>query len=216
MSEKIARSIGKNSEEIEIIQYGLHQAFFMLINFITIIICGLLWQELIFSLVLLPQFIYKTICRRISCWYRDTLLLLSVGVMNLAMMCRHIWSGTESTFYCIYWIAGIFIWINAPVTNPRNKLSETEIAAYANKTKMYLIIFSVLFVLAVFGKKQILLDGILYATLCIAMAMISGKVKYSRKLEQWDDLYAYRWSGYYFKHEEHFCNSKWRTEMIKK
>ena len=52
MSEKIARSIGKNSEEIEIIQYGLHQAFFMLINFITIIICGLLWQELIFSLVL--------------------------------------------------------------------------------------------------------------------------------------------------------------------
>ena len=61
---------------------------------------------------------------------------------------------------------------------------ETEIAAYANKTKMYLIIFSVLFVLAVFGKKQILLDGILYATLCIAMAMISGKVKYSRKLEQ--------------------------------
>ena len=79
---------------------------------------------------------------------------------------------------------GIFIWINAPVTNPRNKLSETEIAAYANKTKMYLIIFSVLFVLAVFGKKQILLDGILYATLCIAMAMISGKVKYSRKLEQ--------------------------------
>ena len=63
--------------------------------------------------------------------------------MNLAMMCRHIWSGTESTFYCIYWIAGIFIWINAPVTNPRNKLSETEIAAYANKTKMYLIINSI-------------------------------------------------------------------------
>ena len=48
---------------------------------------------------------------------------------------------------------------------------------------MYLIIFSVLFVLAVFGKKQILLDGILYATLCIAMAMISGKVKYDLKFD---------------------------------
>ena len=185
MSEKIASSIGKNSEEIEIIQYGLHQAFFMLINFITIIICGLLLQELIFSLVLFTAIYF--IRPYAGGYHADTEIrcyFLSVGVMNLAMMCRHIWSGTESTFYCIYWIAGIFIWINAPVTNPRNKLSETEIAAYANKTKMYLIIFSVLFVLAVFGKKQILLDGILYATLCIAMAMISGKVKYSRKLEQ--------------------------------
>ena len=80
--------------------------------------------------------------------------------------------------FCAY-----FIWINAPVINPRNKLSETEISAYANKTKMYLVIFSVLFILAVFWEKQILLDGILYATLCIAMAMISGKVKYSGMLE---------------------------------
>lgn len=84
MSEKIARSIGKNSEEIEIIQYGLHQAFFMLINFITIIICGLLWQELIFSLVLFTAIYF--IRPYAGGYHADTEIrcyFLSVGVMNL-------------------------------------------------------------------------------------------------------------------------------------
>lgn len=49
---KIAEMISCDKEEREIIQYGLHQGFMILLNLLTIIICGGLWKELPFALLL--------------------------------------------------------------------------------------------------------------------------------------------------------------------
>ena len=51
-SEKIAEKISDDKEEQEILQYGLHQGFTILLNLVTLIVCGILWNELSLMLFL--------------------------------------------------------------------------------------------------------------------------------------------------------------------
>ena len=49
-SIRLIEKIGHDEEEREIIQYGLHQGFLILLNLLTTVVCGILWKELPFVL----------------------------------------------------------------------------------------------------------------------------------------------------------------------
>lgn len=51
-SEELTKQIVDNGEEYEVVQYGLHQLFLMLVNIVAIVVCGLLWGEILFCLFL--------------------------------------------------------------------------------------------------------------------------------------------------------------------
>lgn len=44
-SIRLIEKIGHDEEEREIIQYGLHQGFLILLNLLTTVVCGILWKE---------------------------------------------------------------------------------------------------------------------------------------------------------------------------
>ena len=50
-SRKISNQICENQNEKEIIQYGLNQLFWILLNFFAIAISGVLWHEFCFSIL---------------------------------------------------------------------------------------------------------------------------------------------------------------------
>lgn len=50
-SIRLIEKIGHDEEEREIIQYGLHQGFLILLNLLTTVVCGILWKELPFVLL---------------------------------------------------------------------------------------------------------------------------------------------------------------------
>ena len=50
-SIRLIEKIGHDEEEREIIQYGLHQGFLILLNLLTTVVCGILWKELPFCII---------------------------------------------------------------------------------------------------------------------------------------------------------------------
>lgn len=50
--DKLAQQISSDEEEYEIIKYGLRQCFLTLINLVSILICGVFWNEILFGLFL--------------------------------------------------------------------------------------------------------------------------------------------------------------------
>lgn len=55
---RLIEEISDNKEEQEIIQYGLHQVRVILINVLTLVISGILWQELSFTLLVFLELFF--------------------------------------------------------------------------------------------------------------------------------------------------------------
>lgn len=90
-SRKISNQICENQNEKEIIQYGLNQLFWILLNFFAIAISGVLWHEFCFSiLVFLEIYFLRPYA---GGYHADTEIkccMISVGIVNIAMLVRKI------------------------------------------------------------------------------------------------------------------------------
>lgn len=86
-SRKISNQICENQNEKEIIQYGLNQLFWILLNFFAIAISGVLWHEFCFSiLVFLEIYFLRPYA---GGYHADTEIkccMISVGIVNIAML----------------------------------------------------------------------------------------------------------------------------------
>lgn len=178
-SEKLIKQIVDTDEEYEIIQYGLSQLFLMILNIVTIVACGILWREWLFCLLL---FILIFILRPYAGGYHaDTEMncyIASVGVMNLAMVCRHNMNLSVLPLAFLYCGALGIIWKYAPVANLNNPLEDIEIKKYSGKTKQIIICFCILAGIGFLLKIQVLVDAVFYSFLIISLSILTGKWKY--------------------------------------
>lgn len=178
-SEELIKQIADNGEEYEVVQYGVYQLFMMLVNIGTIVVCGLLWEELLFCLFL---FLLIFVLRPYTGGYHaDTEIrcyFLSVGIMNLAMICRHNMNPPVFLGIILYCGALSIIWRYAPVANLNHPLEDIEVLRYSGKTKILSICFCILTVLGILLKIQVLVDAVFYGFLIIALSVLTGKWKY--------------------------------------
>ena len=88
---RLIEEISDNKEEQEIIQYGLHQVRVILINVLTLVISGILWQELSFTLlVFLELFFLRPYA---GGYHADTELgcyLISILMMNIIIFLKKV------------------------------------------------------------------------------------------------------------------------------
>lgn len=179
--KEMIKQISSNEEEYEIIQYGLHQFFWILINLATVIICGVFWHEVLFALLLF--FIIFVLRPYAGGYHADTefyCYLLSVGVMNLAMIVRCFIGFSEILSILLYVFAVFIIWRYAPVANFKNPLEDMEIQIYSQKIKMFLFEFCIISAIGKVLKFQVLVDAVFYALLIIAFFVLMEKWRYSK------------------------------------
>ena len=152
-------------EDKDLYTYGVKQGLFMVINFATIVIIGLLfgmvWQSIIFILAYIPVRPYAGgyhADSQLSCY------LLSIPLTVAVLLGMKIIAWDTNILFTLLATAGIVIFLFAPVEDKNKKLDEKEIKVYRKKARVntaILVVMSILLWIA--GLNQI--------TICIAMAL---------------------------------------------
>lgn len=187
LSEKWARQIAENEETYEVIEYGLHQLFLILVNMLTVFVCGILWGELLFCFIL--YWIIFRLRPYAGGYHADTetaCYFLSVGVINMAIVCRHMLNPPTFVLITLYGLASVVIWKCSPVENTTHPLEAAEKLTYSAKAKKLLIRFCAVWVLAMILHIRMISDGVFSGTFIIAISALAGKWKYKGESSLWD------------------------------
>lgn len=164
-------------EEREIYSYGLHQGFLIIINIITTMLVGFLlggfWEIIIFMVAYIPLRIYgggyhaRT---QLRCYFFSIVLI--VGALFLIKTIPI----TTLSILTISIIAGMTVYLLAPVEDKNKVLSDKENIIYRRKTRTILAI-EILIVLALYvaGLKQFSLV-ISIAIFVLSLMLIGGKL----------------------------------------
>ena len=192
LSDRWIGQIASDREEAEIIRYGLHQLFLIAVNAATIAGCALLWGQPFFCLLLF--LIIFTLRPYAGGYHADTELrcyVLSVGVMNLAMLCRCRMDIPIVVSLLLYIGAAGIIWQYAPVANPQRPLDRIEVQRYAKKAKELVILLSIVAAAGIWLKASAAADAVFCGFFIIALSLLAGKWKYragSRRFKEAEEL----------------------------
>ena len=178
-SVELIKKIGRDQEEREIIQYGLHQGKLILFNVLTIIICGALWKDISFVLlVFLEIFFLRPYA---GGYHADTELrcyLISTAMMNMVVFLKKM-IVLSNIMAIVIWIGtAVFICIFAPVENIIHCLDEYERKKYSNSTNKILLCNGIIILVGIGLHQRIILDAIIWGQVMIVVAMIAGLWKY--------------------------------------
>ena len=179
-SIRLIEKIGHDEEEREIIQYGLHQGFLILLNLLTTVVCGILWKELPFVLLVFWGIFFLR--PYAGGYHADTELrcyFLSTAMMNMVVFLKKTIVLSNIMFIIIWIITVIFIWIYAPVENTIHCLDEDARKKYANNTKKILLCNGIVMLVGIWVNQRIVVDAIIWSQVMIAIAVIAGLWKYS-------------------------------------
>ena len=180
--DKLAQQISSDEEEYEIIKYGLRQCFLTLINLVSVLICGVFWNEILFGLFL---FLSIYLLRPYAGGYHaDTQFrcyMISLGIMNVAMAGKKWLNMHIVVQISIYVSALLLIWKNAPVENARNPLENEEIQIYSYKAKLIVVCYGLLEGISIVLHKGILYDSFFYGVAITASLVLAGKWKYKKE-----------------------------------
>lgn len=181
-SAKIAEKISDDKEEQEILQYGLHQGFTILLNLVTLIVCGILWKELPFMLFLfLGIFFLRPYA---GGYHADTELrcyFISVAMMNIAVWTKRSFILSDGILAAIWIGTAVMIWIYAPVENPIHLLDEGERRKYAKNAKKILLCNGMIVLAGIGTQQQFLGEIIVWVQILTVIAMVAGLLKYKEK-----------------------------------
>ncbi len=101
---KILEKMNYDDEEREIIQYGLEQFFSILLDVVTFIICGILWKELFFTLLIfLGVFFLRPYAGGYHADTKFNCYLITTIMMNIA-----IWMKKKLIFFTLLIFLGVF------------------------------------------------------------------------------------------------------------
>lgn len=130
-----------DSSERDLYLFGINQLFLFIINFTTSVviglICGMLWQSVLFSLAYIPLRRYaggyhaKTPGR---CYILSIILILS------ALTLINIIKTIDAAVICCFIISAIIIFIKAPVASSNKPLNSKEKTAFARRTRIILLV----------------------------------------------------------------------------
>lgn len=179
ISEKIAGIIYCESQEMEIIIYGVHQTIVMMLNILFAVISGIIWNERLFMAVM---FVYFSMLRPyVGGYHAETegrCLVISIALVNLVLFGKRYFA-LEIPVYIVIWLISmvvIFLW--APIGNPNKELDRLERAFYRKKSQIIMTVGTIGFVGAIIFKLEILYEGIVYGMFLTAVLLMAGKMKY--------------------------------------
>lgn len=169
-----------NNEEKELYIYGFQQGFLLFINFITVIVVGLIFHKLWESVVFISA--YSLLRAYAGGYHTNTQLrcyLFSVATMILVLSLINFIPWNSTICIMIAAVASIIILILAPVEDKNKPLSNLEVAIFKKKANINLIILIAL--IAVFwhlGLMQVVIS-ISVALGIMSIMLILGKIKNS-------------------------------------
>ena len=182
-SRKISNQICENQNEKEIIQYGLNQLFWILLNFFAIAISGVLWHEFCFSiLVFLEIYFLRPYA---GGYHADTEIkccMISLGIVNIAMLVRKINVISLDCMFVIYLCFICVIVLFSPVDNPIHPLSKADSRFYAKRSRQLIFWYSFLLVISIALRIMVLRDSIIYTVLIVGISALAGKWKYRKRV----------------------------------
>lgn len=178
-SDGLVLQISADEEEQEILQYGLHHSFIIIMDFLSILICGIFWNELVFSLLLfLCLFLLRPYAGGYHADTENRCYLISVGIVNLAIVGVKYINLPVGWMLLLYLCSFGVIWKNAPLENPINPLETAEKQKYSRKAKQILIGYSLIAGIGINFQNDMLYNPVFYGILIAAISILAGKYKY--------------------------------------
>ncbi len=155
LSNIIAEKISSNQNEMVVIQYGIHQLLATIVNFLTIFICGILWEEVELCVIL---FVGIFILRPYAGGYHANTefkcYAFSTGMINIAMIAKKkiILSGIG--MINMYIGFALLIFFLSPSDNPIHLLTQNDRECYKKKTRMIILCYSIILIIMVRRSRQ--------------------------------------------------------------
>lgn len=144
ISNNIAEQLIENgtidSENREIYSYGVEQALVMLMNIITTLVIGfcfgMIWQSIIFMIIYLPLRSFA------GGYHASTVLRCYIFgiILTITYLCINKYiPDTDFVISIITVIAGIILFMLAPVETSNKPLDRTELSMYKKRTRIILL-----------------------------------------------------------------------------
>lgn len=179
ISEKIAGIICSESQEMEIITYGVHQTIIVMLYIFFIVISGIIWNERLFLAIM---FVYFSMLRPyVGGYHAETegrCLVISIVLVNLVLFGkRHFALGIPA--YTVIWLASMavmFLW--APIGSPNKEFDMLERRIYKRKSLIIMTVGSFGIIISVLFEWKTLGEGIVSGMFLTAVLLILGKIKY--------------------------------------
>lgn len=189
ISEKITNKLLENEtisiEDKEIYNFGVKQIFTIVLNFITVITLGIIFQMLIqavmFMLSFVPLRIYaggahaKTPLR---CYLYSTIFL---AIVLLVMRHVHI----PGLIYCVlFLISSIIIIFLAPIQDNNKPLDELEKKIFKRRTIIFWMIESLVISVCFLFKFYMVSKCFIFSLFSVAIVVVLGAMKNKLKIEK--------------------------------
>lgn len=180
---KISNQICLDQNEREIIQYGLNQFFWILINFFIIAMTGYLWHEFSFCILLFLEIYFLR--PYTGGYHADTEIkccMLSVGIVNIAMLLQKFSVFSRNSMIMIYICFICVIILFSPLDNPIHSLTKADSEYYGKRARQLVLLYTCLLVVSLILQIKILRDSIIYSILIVGVSVLAGKWKYRKYL----------------------------------
>ena len=170
-SRTISNQICENQNEKEIIQYGLNQFFWIILNFIGIVISGILWNEFYFGILIFSEIYFLRpytggyhANTEINCY------MVSVGIVNIAMLLRKINVLSLDSVIALF----------SPADNSIHPLLKADSRYYRKRSRQLVFWYSSLLAVSMALRITVLGDSIIYTILIVGVSVLAGKWKYKK------------------------------------
>ncbi|MPW26371.1 accessory regulator AgrB [Alkalibaculum sp. M08DMB] len=166
------------AEDKELYSYGLQQGILMILNVTTTIvigiICGMVWQSIIFLLSYIPLRTYVGGYHAKTQWrcYIFSILIISVALLGIKLI-----PWTNIIYFTLMFFAGSIISLLAPVEDGNKHLDSIEKTIYKKRSRVILsALCGIGTLLYIIGYPQISIC-ILVALLLLGIMLILGNCK---------------------------------------
>lgn len=108
--------------------------------------------------------------------------ILSVGIVNIAMLVRKINEISLDSMLMIYLCFVCVIVLFSPVDNPIHPLSKADSRIYAKRSRQLVLGYSFLLAISIALRIVVLRDSIIYTILIVGVSVLAGKWKYRKRI----------------------------------
>jgi len=178
LTEQLIATGNINAEDRELYTYGLHQGLMIIINIITTLIIGyifsLIWHSVLFMIAYLPLRSFaggyhaKT---QLRCYIYSILLTTSV-----LLTIKYV-QWTSMIILGGAFIAGIIIFVYAPVEDANKPLDDIEVKVYRKRTRIILIVEICVMLLFLICRIYMVPVCISVSLFALAIMILMGKLK---------------------------------------
>lgn len=167
-----------SDDEKEIIEYGIRQLITIPLSIAAILVIGSLlgvfWQSVIFLFTFIPLRMYAGGYHADS-QFRCFVISAIIVIISFCSLKYIVWSVLGSLILGLS--SFIIIIFLAPVENDNKKLDELERLVYGIRTKVILVIESLILLASLYFRQSILFSTITMSFIIVSISLLAGNVK---------------------------------------